>query len=308
MMKLAMFALTLLAAAGTAIADPKSEEAGYLGVRLQRVEGGLAEALDIEPDSGVLLGQVVEGSPAEEAGLAEGDIVLTVDGKQVSTPDDLRDEIRGHKAGDKVALQVLRDGSKRTVSVKLGESPKFERPLRDRVRRNVREMRIGGKQGWLGVQTQPLSGDLADYFGAKDGGALVSEVVEDSPAAKLGLRAGDVITAVDGEAVTDPGELRRIVGDAEADAEVEVTWLRDKRPQEGKTKLEVREGFAFREPIGDGPLGDADFFWEPNPEMRERVHAFRMHAGEETEKALEQLKEQMKKLEEQMQKLERRLD
>jgi S1-C subfamily serine protease len=313
MIKLAMFALTCLAAAGSAIADPKAEEAGYLGVRLQRVEGGLAEALDIEADGGVLLGQVIEGSPADDAGLKEGDIVTSLDGKKVGTPDELRDGIRDRKAGENVSLQVLRDGAKRTVKVTLGKAETSQRTplpgrMGDRIGRHVREMRLGGKHGWLGVHTQSLSGDLGEYFGAKDGGALVSEVVPDSPAAKLGLSVGDVITSVDGEAVGDPGDLRRIVAEHEEPTEVEVSWIRAKRAQTGKTTLEVKEGLGafFEEPIGEDAMRD-HLMWEEGP-MRERVHALRMRAGEETEKALEELKEQVKKLEEQVRKLERRVD
>jgi serine protease Do len=327
MMKLAMFALTVLAAAGTAIAEPGSEEAGYLGVRLQRVEGGLAEALNLKTDSGVLLGQVIKGSPAETAGLKEGDIVVALDGQKTGTPDALREAIHAKAAGNKVALEILRGGKKRTVQVALGKAEaserverserrersergkRSERPMRDRFDRHVREMRLGGEHGWLGVHTQPLSKDLGEFFGAKNGGALVSEVVADSPAAKLGLKAGDVITAVDDEAVEDPGQLRRIIGKRDEAGEVQVTWLRDRREQRGKTMLEMREGFALLEGMGDVLSPDA-FHWTPGDgePMRERVHAFRMRAGEETEKALAELKEQVKKLEAQVRKLEQQGD
>jgi S1-C subfamily serine protease len=310
MSKLAMFAAaTLLAAAPAWGADDDEAAAGYLGVRLQRVDGGLAEALDVEADSGVLLSQVVDDSPAAKAGLAAGDIVVKVGDTAVGTPSELHRAIRDRKAGDVVTLSVLRDGKERKVEATLAEAKTARGPRRDRMRdrlRDVREMRLGREHGWLGVQTQPLSGDLGDYFGAKEGGALVSEVVEESPAAKLGLEAGDVIVKVDDEAIEDPVDLRRAVGRHEEPVEVQVTWLREGREQRGKVELEVREGFAFLDAPEGGLLDDFDFEWTPrvHPGMRQRAHAFGLRATEETERALDELREQVEKLQEQIRKLE----
>jgi S1-C subfamily serine protease len=309
MNKLATLATAVLLWAGTAAAGPPADGAGFLGVRLQRVEGGLAEALDLEPDSGVLVGQVVEGSPADEAGMKEGDIVVALDGKKVGTPDELRAAVRDHEAGDKVSVDVFRDGKKRRLEATLEQRDSSDRPTRARVHRplrEVREMRIGGERGWLGVHTQPLSGDLGEYFGTPGGGALVSEVVDDSPAAKLGLQAGDVIVRVDGEPIADPEDLRREIARHEEPLDVEITWLRDRAERSGQARLEVREGLAVDEilpPRGEG------FGWIPRDEdMRERVHAFRMRASDETEKAIEELKVQVQKLSEELKKLERKVE
>lgn len=333
MTKLAMFAAaTLLAAAPAATnAAPGDEtEAGYLGVRLQRVEGGLAEALDLAPDAGVLLSQVEEGSPAEKAGLAKGDIITKFGSEAVGTPGDLRTAVRGAKAGEKVKVTYLRDGKTRTADVELAAAPaprpgrgpmmmrerigddddgNVDRPHRDRVRehvRDIREMRLGRERGWLGVSTQPLTGDLGEYFGAKEGGALVAEVVDDSPAQKLGLAAGDVILKVDGKAIEDPADLRRVVGEHEEPVEVEITWLRDRKTRTGKVELEVREGLAWFGGEGRG-MPDLDSFqWTPEDreDVRRRVNAFRMRADEGAQRAIDELREQVEKLQEQVKKLE----
>lgn len=327
MTKLAMYAAaTLLAAAPmTAPAAPGDEaEAGYLGVRMQRIEGGLAEALDLAPDTGVLLSQVENDSPAAKAGLANGDIITKFGDASVGTPSDLRDAVRGAKAGDTVKVTYLRDGKSRTADVALAAAPQrpgrgpmmrerigtadddsSDRPRRDRLREHVQEMRLGRERGWLGVSTQPLTGELGAYFGAKDGGALVAEVVDDSPAKKLGLQAGDVIVKVDDEAIADPADLRRAVGAHDEPTQVEVTWLRDRKTRSGKVELEVREGLAWFGGEGRG-MPDFDLQWTPEDrdDMRRRVHAFRMQADEGAQRAIDELREQVKKLQQKVEKLE----
>jgi S1-C subfamily serine protease len=282
---------------------------GWLGIRPQRIEGGLAEALNLEADSGVLVGQVVDDSPAEKAGLRSGDIILSVDRQEVGTPDALVDAVRRHEAGESVTVSVLRDGKTRELDVTLGEAPALAsgegfREMRRHMDR-VRDLRLPGRHGFLGVITQPVEGELAEYFGAADGGALVSEVVDDSPAAKLGLRAGDVIVEVAGEEVSDPGDLRRAIGKQEEDdAEVEVTWIRDKQRRSGSVALEMREGpRLFWGEADGGPV------WEhavpPDPEA---LLDFRRHAGDgrvrverlfdegEMNETLRQLREEIEQL------------
>src|SRR5207237_10369752 len=78
----------------------------------------------------------------------------------------------------------------------------------------------------IGVSTQTLTKQLADYFGAKDGGVLITSVTENSPAAKAGLKAGDVITAIDGEKVTSSGDLTRAINKKD-DGTVTLTVVHD---------------------------------------------------------------------------------
>ena len=311
MTKLAMFAAAALLAAAPAVANPDDDDhgGGYLGVRLQRIDGGLAEALDLKADSGVLLGQVLGESPAAKAGLKSGDIVTKVGDAAVGTPAELRTAIDARKPGDVVSIQYLRDGKPGTAKVTLGvaESRNGDGPPRGRFRdhlRSVRELRLGREHGWLGVYTQPLSGDLGEYFGAKDGGALVSEVVAESPAAKLGLKPGDVIVRIDDEKIADPDDLRSIVAKHDEPVDIEIAWLRNHQAQKGKTKLEVREGMAmFDDAVSP------DTFWTPedSERIRQKVHAFHMRAEDETERAVQDLKEQVDKLQEQVKKLERKV-
>jgi len=237
----AILGAALLAAVPAAVlAGPDDDGGAYLGVSLQSLEGGLAEALDMEENSGVLIGQVMDESPAAKSGLEKGDIVVRVAGKTVGTPSKLQKVVREHDPGDEVEIEVLRDGKTKTVKVALAE--RADRLPRHHRLREVHDLRLAGNRGYLGVMTQALSGDLAKYFGADDGGALVSEVVEDSPAAELGLQAGDVIVKVGESDVTNPEVLREVIREYEEAEEVEIVWIRDKKEKKGKVTLEVREG------------------------------------------------------------------
>src|SRR5258707_15769896 len=106
---------------------------------------------------------------------------------------------------------------------------------------------FGGDRS-IGVSSQPLTKQRADYFGVKHGGLLITSVNESSPAAKAGLKAGDVITAVDGEKVTSPGDVSRAISKKE-DGPVSLTIIRDRNtrtvtvtPEKNPERTLVRPG------------------------------------------------------------------
>jgi serine protease Do len=107
-------------------------------------------------------------------------------------------------------------------------------------RRVASELRSNGKvtRGWLGVSLQPLTSDLATSFGVKDGkGALVSDVSADSPAARAGLKSGDVILQFNGRSVEDPSALARAVAVAKPGESAKLSIWRDRQPQALEVKL-----------------------------------------------------------------------
>jgi hypothetical protein len=190
------------------------------------------------------------------------------------------------------------------AQVELAEAP-------ERVRRTMRkphgvhELRLGGDRGFLGVMTQPLSGSLGEFFGAENGGALVSDVVDESPAAKLGLQAGDVITSIDGTPITNPEDLRSVVRDYEEETEIEVAWLRDKKEKKGTTTLEVRESPFGRVPHL-GFLHDFDFHHDFDHDGVRR-HVVEVFGDEDVkgslEKALDEVKRELEALREEVDEL-----
>jgi serine protease Do len=232
--------------------DDEETKKAYLGIRMQRIDGELGEALSVEEGSGVLVGQVMDDSPASKAGIKEGDVIVKVDGSDVESPEMLGELIRSKSDGEKVNVQLLRDGKSKSVTVTLAEAPEdMGNPFGghqpypgwfESAEDAEDDDGEPAKQGYLGVMTQPLSTDLGEYFGVQDGkGALVSEVVESSPAAKLGLRAGDVITQIDDREIDGPGDLLRAMRDISEAKTVKVAWVRAKKAHSGSVELEVRD-------------------------------------------------------------------
>lgn len=315
-----LVALTLLAAAPAASGGDscsRKNESAYLGIRMQRIEGGLAEALDVEADSGVLVSQVLDESPAEEAGLEAGDIVIELAGEEAGTPQALRKILESRSPGDEIEIDFLRDGKRATIQVTLGEGRKLSKKLHRKLGK-LQDDLFDRERGFLGVQTQPLSGDLGEYFGVENGeGALVTEVVEDSPAAKLGLKAGDVIVELNEEKVEDPSDLRRTIRGYTEESEVDVVWIRGGKRQSGKTTLELREtglsalghtfwgdhGFLPHLRVFEMEADDAEIEMEKEGERPLRPGVRRLKIRHDLEDAVEELSEEIAELREELQKI-----
>jgi membrane-associated protease RseP (regulator of RpoE activity) len=110
----------------------------------------------------------------------------------------------------------------------------------------LRHGEFSGKRTFLGVATVDLSDGLRDYFGvAKDSGVLISTVTADSPAAKAGLRAGDVVTAIDGKPVDSAATLGRLIREKKTGDQVRVEFRRGNTSQQAFATLAEREGMGF---------------------------------------------------------------
>lgn len=247
------------------VAADKPEPGTLVKRRLAVLDGGSVElgisVKDVDASgnqSGAAVEEVREDSPAAKAGLKEGDIITTFDGERVRSARQLARLVRETPAGRTVPLEVMRDGKTMQLSATPEEGrlagrdwvqPGFSfqgfgvRPrdfaLLERTLPDLKELEgrrfeffLAPDRLRLGVTIQSLTPQLAEYFGAKNG-VLVSRVEPDSPAAAVGLKAGDVITAVNGEAVDDPGELTEKVRQAEPGSTLEISYLRERR--EAKT-------------------------------------------------------------------------
>jgi len=267
-------------------------EAGYLGVGVEDVDAEAAAELGLEEVEGARVTEVARGSPAAGAGLREDDVIVAWDGESVRSVAALTRLVRETPPGRGVEVRYVRDGSRRTASVEVGERP--ARPLRlgfrahtlddekmERMRESLEEARErirdldmevigdGGRfhvrmtRPRLGVRLQSLGDQLAGYFGVGDrGGSLVVSVREGSAAASAGLRAGDVIVAVDGEEVDDPGEVSRAIRRAEA-GPLPITVVRGGEEREITVELPERSS-PTREPApARGPGASLPFFAPP---------------------------------------------
>lgn len=241
-----------------------------IGVMVSDPEGPTAD--------GVRVDGVDEDSPAAKAGVREGDVVVEFDGERVrsarqltrlvqETPEGRTVKMTVTRGSDRLTLDITPEPSTAAWSFRLNEPglrAEIERGLRGWRERPDRggpmfDFRFDGvpgtnaPRGRLGVQVETLSDQLADYFGVQGGGVLVSSVSADSPAQKAGVKAGDVITAVNGRAVRDAGELVEELRDAGDGREVQLTVVRDRKSTTVTATLErpapPRAPRARRRPI-----------------------------------------------------------
>jgi len=163
------------------------------------------------------------------------------------------------------------------------------------------------KAGFLGVQIQDLSDQLSTYFKLKDGnGVLVSEVVEDSPAEKAGLKAGDIITKVDGDDIEDASDLTTTIRSYDPETKVSVSIVRDGKEKKLNAKLgEAENKFIFK--FGDiGKMGEKHkMLLKMHPEGSEdfKFHSFPFDQDELKEQ-MEELREELKEMKVQLKKLQ----
>jgi len=167
---------------------------GYLGVMIQDVNPALAREFKLKDNSGALVGDVTEKSPAEKAGLKEGDVVLEFNGKKVTDSRHLKLEVARTQPGETVPLKVLRDGATRNVEVTVKEIPGQERLAKN-------DSSGGDKEdnGTLnGVTVGDLDRQARQQFELPRNlnGVVVTDVAPDSPAAEAGLKPGDVIQEI----------------------------------------------------------------------------------------------------------------
>ncbi|UCC13670.1 MAG: DegQ family serine endoprotease [Gammaproteobacteria bacterium] len=198
-----------------------SVKRGWLGVQIQGVSPEIADSLGLGDDRGALIAQVETGSPADEAGLESGDVIVDFDGKDIETVKDLTRVVASTKADEKVEVGVWRDGKRRERDVRIGAQP--EEPLQ-------LASADDSQRGKLGLELSPLTPDMRRQFRVpgKVAGALVVGVDPRGPAARQGVRPGDVISMVGQTTVDSPDQVREQV-EAAADHDRDHVLLRIER-------------------------------------------------------------------------------
>jgi len=246
-----------------------------IGVSVRDVEASDVTGKKLSAPSGAVVDEIQSETPAAKAGLRAGDVVVSFDGERVRSARQLGRLVDETPAGRAVALSVMRDGAKVDLTItpdapafahafvpnqldglrwKSEDRTRVEKDLLDKLR-DQKFDRFSGPafefdwdsdhafafkaRGRLGVTAESVSDQLASYFGVTSG-VLVQHVAEDSAAAKAGVKAGDVITAVNGSSVKDPADLRRLVTKAEGEA-LTLSITRDKRTMSLKATIEKPE-------------------------------------------------------------------
>jgi serine protease Do len=334
MAAIAIAAMSLGIAPAHAASDENANAKAWLGVYSQEFTDALRDGLDYKGE-GVLVNRVVPQSPADRAGLRKGDVIVRLNSRMVRTPEDLSNLVQAENPGRSIALEIVRNGEKRTLNATLAARPSeedrtwarsrsdedgegFETPEAPEVPetpdmsdlpdspavpefkgrlprtfhfenlpRDFQGMFTG--RGRLGVRLEDLNPDLAGALGSPGGkGALVLEVIKDTPAERAGLKAGDIITSIGSKKVYDSGDVIEALRGADQKVALSVVRRGSSRTLEAQLDPETRTMFRSQ----DGPLGD-----------RIRIQN-RLDDGDLREQ-MRQLREEMKQLRDQMRELHR---
>jgi serine protease Do len=179
---------------------------GFLGVTIQDVTPALAQEFKLKEHEGALVSDVSPNGPANKAGLASGDVILEFNGKKVMDSRHLKLQVAETPPGQSVAVKVLRDGTSRSLQVKVGELPGEEHIIK--ARHDVAEQ----GDALHGVGVADLTGETRGQFHVPDKihGALITSVEDDSAAAAAGLKPGDVILEINREKVQGAADAEKL--------------------------------------------------------------------------------------------------
>ncbi|MEX2476620.1 DegQ family serine endoprotease [Marinobacter sp.] len=204
------------------IRDNGTVARGWLGVLIQEVNRDLAESFGLKRPRGALIAEVMAGSPAEDAGLEAGDIVLEYDGDAVELSSDLPPMVGRTAVGDTAKLTVLREGDEITLDVAIGKLP-----AQDGEQAGVPSGGQGPSPAPLGLAVEPVPSELADSAGLT-GGVMVASVGR-GPAQDAGIRPRDVITEIHRKPVHSVEEFRQVVSELPDGRAVSVRVVRQGR-------------------------------------------------------------------------------
>jgi C-terminal processing protease CtpA/Prc len=317
----AVAVIAIAGASGVAVAKEKKQAArsktetpggetgnsGYIGVYLQELTSQVKKGLDLKVENGVLVSGVEEDSPADNAGIEDGDVIVRFNGKSVSSADELRSAVRATSPGKAAKVDVVHDGDTKTLTLTVSERPEHETMHweshgdGDTPMMFARDFNMfGGPR--LGIQAKELDDEgLASYFGAKKGdGLLVLSVDDESVASKAGVKAGDIISKVGDDKIEDTQDVRHALKDYDKGDKFDITVIRHGKAQSLKATMDEDHEFAF------DTVAPEAFHWRgmmppraPRTPMAPRVYVSPGNR-DELRRELDDLKQQIQELKEQL--------
>lgn len=175
---------------------------GYLGVRFQPLTADLAKSFGLESEKGALIASVEKDTPAEKAGLKAGDVIVEYDGKPINDGNELPRYVAATPVDKKVALVVVREGSRVSVTLTVGK-------LKDS---DAEQAAPGNENEKLGLTVQELTRELASRYGLRDArGLVVTDVRQGSVAEEAGIAPGTLIIEINGQRPDSAGAFNAVV-------------------------------------------------------------------------------------------------
>jgi serine protease Do len=186
---------------------------GFLGVNIGDVDATMAEYYGLDDAKGAIVNHVTDDSPAENAGIEQGDVIVALNGDPIAGFSDLQKRIAAIRPGTEVKLELVRDRRHQSVTAKLGELP-VDDQAEEGPGRDAPQDDLFSK---LGMGLSDLDGRVRQEFELEDGvnGVVVTSVKALGPAGRANFRVGDVILEVDDQPVSDLDDLRKIVSGVE---------------------------------------------------------------------------------------------
>jgi membrane-associated protease RseP (regulator of RpoE activity) len=333
----------------------EDQEKGYLGVMLQDLTPSMAKALQMGDKSGVMVNEVVDDSPASKAGLEDGDVILEFNGETISDNDDLVKAVRGTSPGENIEIVVLRNGKNKTLDVEIGKREAknvfFLSEDGDSYAPHVKHFEKDGNKvivmsgddedftwtmgdkafgldldrGYMGVHLDNLNEQMGEYFGVEGGkGALVTEVVEDSPAAAAGLKAGDVIVKMGENDIKSSEALHKAMGDTKPEQQMAIKVMRKGKSKDVSITLGDMPEDPFTKHIEI--IGEGDDHWSIHTAPRMMKHFghhgdvdvrvirrgapegdFEWHEMNEAEGEIKEMREELDKMREDLKEMKKEL-
>ena len=176
---------------------------GWLGVAIQEIDDSYAKALGLDTRDGALISNVANSSPADNAGLITGDVILEFNDVSINNSSHLKNVVSSSKPGKRYKVDIIRDGRRKSIYVKLGELP------------NEPQMAFmpNDKSSTLGITVQDLNSSLRKHYNLSqdDDGVVVTEMDNDSEAYRSGIREGDIIIRVGTNNVRNSNDFKDLI-------------------------------------------------------------------------------------------------
>lgn len=273
-------------------------ERGWLGVAVQDVTPRLARKKDLKVEEGAYVTRVEEDSPAEDAGIREGDVIVQLNGKNIHDSDALMDAVRATKPGTNVSIIVVRGDERTTLQATIERRPGFSRTFSFAIppMPPVPHVRVYRSAAVYGLHVETLTKQLADYFGAPDRrGVLVKSVRRGSSAERAGFKAGDVILRVGHEPVAHVDDLLDALDEYKDGETVDVEILRKGSRERLTLTIKERRTMSLLDDVEEVFIDliepESVVRWQSELEhLKERLQEFKLHFHDRMEDLQQRLK------------------
>jgi len=177
---------------------------GWLGVSIQKITSDLQNKLGLKDARGALVGDVTEGGPAQKAGIQSGDVIITFDGKAINEMSELPLIVASTPVGKNTMIEVIRNGDKKTLDIKVGE-------LKDVEPAPTPPASGGGNYSTgYGFTVADITSEMASQYNLPSKtGVIIIDVDSGSPAEEAGLQSGDIVVEIDREKIADASQFNR---------------------------------------------------------------------------------------------------